>query len=182
MSCSFYDRKGGTAGGADPPVVILMSCQYCGIYHTPDLLWCPESMGMTALPPPAGNFGCTLSSHERWCTCPMRDWRNEMAAHTRALIARYSEMVSRRLEREAAYADVARTFVCNSIESALRLLFPIETHMLPHRVIDDREWTLHQIRTGNPPWPIDDPRWCDALAAVALSRRERIIRCGWHSP
>ena len=24
MSCSFYDRKGGTAGGADPPVVILI--------------------------------------------------------------------------------------------------------------------------------------------------------------
>ena len=121
---------------------MFMSCQYCGIYHTPDSLWCPESMGMTALPPPAGNFGCTLSSHERWCTCPMREWRNEMAAHTRALIARYSEMVSRRLEREAAYADAARTFVCNSIESALRLLFPIETHMLPHRVIDDREWTI----------------------------------------
>ena len=29
MSCSFYDRKGGTAGGADPPVVILIMCVVC---------------------------------------------------------------------------------------------------------------------------------------------------------
>ena len=65
-------------------------------------------MGMTANPPPSGNFGCDLSLHERWCTCPMRAWRNEMAARTRALVAQYmySEWVSRRLEREAATSNV----------------------------------------------------------------------------
>ena len=41
------------------------------------------SMSMTALPPPAGSFGCYLSKHESWCTCPIRDWRNQMAACTR---------------------------------------------------------------------------------------------------
>ena len=40
-------------------------------------------------------------------------------------------------------------------------------------VTDGRAWTLHQLCTSNPPWPTEDPRWCDALAEVVLTRRRQ---------
>ena len=102
---------------------MLLECEHCKVVHSPEQLWCPMSMGMTALPPPAGNFGCDLSKHESWCTCPIQDWRNQMAALTREYTYLYSTQISRRIEREAACMDAARSLVHTAIENALLIEF-----------------------------------------------------------
>ena len=104
---------------------MLLECEHCKVVHSPEQLWCPMSMGMTALPPPAGNFGCDLSKHESWCTCPIKDWRNQIAALTREYTYLYSTQISHRIVREAAYMDAARSLVHTAIEKALLITFPI---------------------------------------------------------
>ena len=41
------------------------------------------------------------------------------------------------------------------------------------RSLDDRAWTLHQLRTTRSPWPTEDPRWSETLALFVLTRRQQ---------
>ena len=56
---------------------LLEACWHCGMQHSPALMWCPASLGMSPLAPLMEGPGCERSQCNTACSCAIRAYNKE---------------------------------------------------------------------------------------------------------
>ena len=113
----------------------LQQCEHCGVTHSPELIWCPASLGMAPLPPPIDGPGCVRSQCERSCACAVKTYYRELNVRyqhrQRAFLDQRCELDIR---HQAAYArEVAAEAITLGIGMFVSL--PVLTLIAPEPVV-----------------------------------------------